>query len=231
MGTRGSIGFRIDGQDKLTYCQFDSYPEGVGVEILSNLCGKKNWDLIKKRVRKLALVTNEIRPTEAQQAACERFADTGVSEGTLEDWYCLLRQAQGTLQPYLTGKLFYMWNGNNFVLDSVFCEYAYIVNLDDMTLEFYRGFNEDPNEKGRYASLKEPPFTRDDGVVIHSKWYGVRLIDTMPLNSFPPSTRKRDTGPFIDATLERWNKLMRTPEEQAELDEMDGGDETAQATT
>lgn len=30
MGTRGAYGFYKDGQNKLTYNHFDSYPEGLG---------------------------------------------------------------------------------------------------------------------------------------------------------------------------------------------------------
>lgn len=50
-----------------------------------------------------------------------------------------------------------------FLHDSLFCEYAYIINLDTGMLEFYTGFNQDPDAKGRYAK-----FSCDDynGVVL-----------------------------------------------------------------
>lgn len=34
MGTRGIYGFRFSGTDKLTYSHFDSYPEGLGSEVV-----------------------------------------------------------------------------------------------------------------------------------------------------------------------------------------------------
>lgn len=62
---------------------------------------------------------------------------------------------------------------NSFILDSLFCEYAYIINLDQNVLEFYIGFNKDKNEMGRYA--KE---TIDE----EEKYYGCVLTQKIPLN-------------------------------------------------
>jgi hypothetical protein len=35
MGTRGTVGFYTQGQPKLTYNHYDSYPDGVGVDVFS----------------------------------------------------------------------------------------------------------------------------------------------------------------------------------------------------
>lgn len=40
MGTRGFVGFVIDGQEKIGYNHFDSYPDGLGVDVLSWLRGE-----------------------------------------------------------------------------------------------------------------------------------------------------------------------------------------------
>jgi hypothetical protein len=37
MGTRGTWGFVLDGEEKLTYNHFDSYPDCLGVEVLDAL--------------------------------------------------------------------------------------------------------------------------------------------------------------------------------------------------
>ena len=34
MGTRGAMGFRSNNTDKVTYNHFDSYPEGLGVQVM-----------------------------------------------------------------------------------------------------------------------------------------------------------------------------------------------------
>lgn len=64
---------------------------------------------------------------------------------------------------------------NNFLKDSLFCEYAYIINLDNNTFEFYVGFNKNPNAKGRYAKYKIDN-------LIGEKYYGVKLKKVIPLN-------------------------------------------------
>lgn len=61
-------------------------------------------------------------------------------------------------------------NYNDFLFDSLFCEYAYIINLDEGVLEFYIGFNKNPEADGRYAHK------------IGERGYcGVRLAKTMKL--------------------------------------------------
>lgn len=61
----------------------------------------------------------------------------------------------------------------DFLYDSLFCEYAYIINLDSQTLEFYKGCNKNQNAEGRYANIKS-----DDD----NEYYGVELIQEIPLS-------------------------------------------------
>ncbi|WP_309401043.1 IS4/Tn5 family transposase DNA-binding protein [Cerasicoccus maritimus] len=51
------------------------------------------------------------------------------------DYYELFRPVQGTLKPYLDGKLTFMADANDFIYDSLHCEWAYIVNLDIRSAE------------------------------------------------------------------------------------------------
>ena len=199
MGTRGAIGFRLDGQDKVTYNHFDSYPSGVGAELLAELCGIKDWEKVKEAVRKITFIDQTVPPTDEQIEICAEFTDLGVSDQSTSDWYCLLRNAQGSLAPYLTGKLPFMSDNHTFLLDSVFCEYAYIVNLDDMTLEFYKGFNQDSTAAGRYAPQNHPQRNGEP-----SEYFGVVLLEAMPLTDLPKT--KRGKG-FINKTVGRWCKL------------------------
>ena len=61
----------------------------------------------------------------------------------------------------------------DFLYDSLFCEYAYIINLDSGYLEFYKGFNTNPNAEGRYAKFK----SEDD-----STYFGVKLMQEISLS-------------------------------------------------
>lgn len=70
---------------------------------------------------------------------------------------------------------------NNFLFDSLFCEFAYIINLDENVLEFYIGFNKNPEADGRYAYK------------IGERGYcGVRLAKTMKLEDIMNNKYRAD---------------------------------------
>lgn len=175
MGTRGAIGFRIDGVDKITYNHFDSYPTGLGAAVIAQVRAvvkeNKLGDVIQN-IRDLRVVDENADPTSDERSDYRRWSDSGVSTG--RDWYSLLRQAQGSLDVLMTGALDVMLDGNSFVTNSLFCEYAYILDIDTeadrFCLEFYTGFNKDPEAAGRYAALG------------NDKYAGVALVAEYPLD-------------------------------------------------
>ena len=64
---------------------------------------------------------------------------------------------------------------HTFLHNSVFCQYAYIINLDERVVEFYVGdCNHNPYAKGRYAKFESG----------FDKAYGVKLRRKMPLSKF-----------------------------------------------
>jgi hypothetical protein len=64
---------------------------------------------------------------------------------------------------------------HTFLHNSVFCQYAYIINLDERVVEFYVGdCNHNPCAKGRYAKFESG----------FDKVYGVKLLRKMPLSKF-----------------------------------------------
>jgi len=177
MGTRGAIGFRQDGADKLTYNHFDSYPEHLG-EIVVDFIKQCTDAELAQIASGIILVEEGKKPTYMQIKECQEFTDLSVSERSDQDWYCLLRGAQGNLLAYKEG-LRYMIDSKGFMKDSLFCEYAYVINIDDGNLEFYRGFNKNPKAAGRYAEKDDIP---EDG------YAGVKLVSVYPFS------RVRDTS-------------------------------------
>ncbi|MBO7697356.1 MAG: hypothetical protein J6T10_32405 [Methanobrevibacter sp.] len=148
MSTRGLWGFRKNNVDKLTYNHFDSYPSGLGREIIEFI--QNNCLELENICKRIILVDEESTPTEKQIEELKDFADLTVSTRSENDWYCLLRKAQEDKNVYAQG-LKYMIDNKNFILDSVFCEYAYIINLDTKKLEIYVGFQNIPDETNRYG--------------------------------------------------------------------------------
>jgi len=188
MSTRGVFGFRIDGADKLSINHCDSAPDALGDAVLYdlNIMLKRyaSIDNLRKRVRRIELVGRKTKPTLQQQMLYGRFSDISVGNQTAEDWYCLLRRLQGEL--YKTLVVGVMLNWNDFIYNSVMCEWGYIVNMDTKELEVYEGFQEKP-AKGRYGFIRNP----------ESKWYGCGLVLTVPFKRVG-SMNKKGLGPVMD---------------------------------
>jgi len=209
MGTRGAMGFRIDGQDKVTYNHWDSYPSGLGIEILEEV-SKMSIEEMTKIARNIVLITDrEQPPTPEQKEALKSYTNLGVGEQSDDDWYCVLRNAQGGLSSWLNHGLTYMIDSQDFLKDSLFCEYAYIVNLDEMVFEFYKGFNKVPGS-GRYGMLERIRFQETD-----NKYYGVALAATIHLDAL--KGRSLDE---LNVFVDQWNK---EDEEESELPEIEAG--------
>lgn len=135
--TNGAVGIRFKGVDKVGYNHSDSYPLGLGQEVLNFLRGK-TINKLREIYKKITVHDN-------------------ADELDAWDW-----------ENSQFNNSFY--NDECFLHDSLFCEYAYIINLDNKTLEIYEGFNRLPNGKGRYAEFSIE--REGDG----RKYYGVKLV-------------------------------------------------------
>lgn len=173
MGTRGLSGFVIDGEVKVQYQQFDSYPSGVGADVVAAIQSGK---ITPDAVRSIELVEGDSKPTPAQVERLKGYANTGVSTGSLEEWYVLLRETQGDLLAMIEAG--HMIDSSEFAADSLFCEWAYLVNLDTNALEVYRGFQKDRDAvKGRFADLdsREVP-TGPNGQPVHEPYAPISVV-------------------------------------------------------
>jgi hypothetical protein len=183
MGTRGTFGVRINGKDKLMYNHFDSYPSGLGCGILTAvkkiLKRKTGLQWLKKHAERLRLVPSDSVPTEEEKELLRPYADLRVSNQSEDDWYCLLRNLQGDLTNTL--KVGIGIDSSNFITDSLFCEWGYIINLDDDVLEVYKGFQKDPHNKGRYGNWKPDAPAYKGG----AKYFACALVATFPLSDLP----------------------------------------------
>lgn len=146
MGTRGLVGFVVDDTVKASYNHFDSYPNGLGLDVVKFVQGIANVSEVFEKAQAITLVSEE------------------DESGT--DWYAELRDVQGDLAGYLGRGV--MIDNKAFGYDSLYCEWGYLVNLDNKTVEVYRGFQTDPHSEGRWADGEE------------DRYYGIRLIETIP---------------------------------------------------
>lgn len=182
MGTRGCYGFRKNGADKLTYNHFDSYPDCLG-HTMVKFCKATSISELNEIFDKLILVNESAKPTAEQIKECKQYYDGNVSRKTVEDWYCLLRNAQGDLDAYKNG-LKYMIDNCGFIKDSLWCEYAYIINLDTEELEFWVGDQDKPDIYNRY------------GVERDGNYYPCKMMASYPLATI--SLNEYSVQDFVD---------------------------------
>ena len=148
MGTRGLLGFVIDDIVKASYSQFDSYPSGLGVDVANWAKGVIDWGEVADQVRNLTVVDEGESPAAEQANRLAKFTDSHVSTG--DDWYSTLRNCQGDPAAILESG--FILDSVAFAKDSLFCEWAYIVNLDTQVIEIYQGFQKEVHSDGRFAS-------------------------------------------------------------------------------
>ena len=177
MGTRGAYGFFINGETRVSYNHYDSYPSTLGEAVLAFV---RSMDLQETRKKAAALrrVKEDSAVTKADIQLCTRLDLVDTSVGDTQkgrpDWYQLLRKGQGKLDKMLAVGVYI--ESRDFLDDSLFCEWAYVVNLDSRELEVYRGFQKEAHQEGRYAGAKA------EGC----DYYSVALIKTFSFDRLPP---------------------------------------------
>lgn len=166
MGTRHLTAVILNGEPKIAqYGQWDGYPEGAGVDILGFLKGA-DLDKFKEAVSKTEFVPHE-----------ELVA---LGDKWLEVYPHHSRDiSSDILQIVYDGTATKMRNSYDFAADSLFCEWAYVIDLDKNTLEIYSGFNKTPLTEGeRFYNMPMP----DDR---NTEYYQCKHVKTFYLANLP----------------------------------------------
>lgn len=217
MGTRGLTGFYLDGEAKLAYMQYDSYPSGAGVHaltwvknnVISHGYGKYALKTgVADRIRAIRLVLENGIPTAEQRKDLENYTDAKVSTGT--DWYSTLRNCQGLPGDYINAG--YMPGNKEFGEDSLMCEWAYVIDIDKGALDVYSGFNTQgkPTE-GLWAGSDSDYETGDD------HYYAMRLLWSIPFEK----AYTVEPSDFASACDSRFSLLPGNEPEREEVESDD----------
>lgn len=142
MGTRNLTCVVLNGEYKVAqYGQWDGYPSGQGITALKFLRDLDRDSFVAK-VAAARWITDE----EAE-ALGSRWKETHghLSRDHGAKILKLVTDADAGIQ---------LGNGLDFAADSLFCEWAYVIDLDKNTFEVFKGFNEQPLAEGeRFAFL------------------------------------------------------------------------------
>lgn len=155
MGTRGIYGFRKNKKDKTSYNHYDSYPSYLGEQMFDYI-KKHSIEEMNDLYDRLMLVDENKKIselTEEEKNGLEiLFSYNDKNELIDEDMYSLLRNFQGDLEKYdRYHTVNIMCDSKDFIKNSLFCEYGYIINLDTNELEVFEGFQKKPQKTNRYG--------------------------------------------------------------------------------
>ena len=182
MSTRGAFGVKLNNKLFMSYNHGDSYPSGLGQEMV-DFCkslSNEKIELLKNGFNNIKIIDPNVKPTkEEQEKYIEAgFYNSGVSKCSPDDWYCLLRDLQGIsfLKEVISGRCGHLKNSDIFLKDSLFCEYAYIIDLDKCMLEFYEGFRKEPDSNSPLPFKQVPD---GDG------YYPVKFMGKAEINNIP----------------------------------------------
>ena len=141
MGTRGALGWLINGEIKASYNHYDSYPKGLGADLQRDL-------------RAIGKIPSPDHITWVDQHDDPGTVDVPYGVGTQGDWYSRLRKQQGELQMMLdTG---YATDDSDFPESSLFCEWAYLLDAVKQRVLLLEGFNKNPAKQFAPCAVKTP---------------------------------------------------------------------------
>lgn len=152
MSTRGAYGYRANEKDYIFYNNSDSYLEHFGVKLINDFI---KYPINKNDFLKLNLIEDE-------------YTDESLDFSYPSSIHFLIKNNSTNLC---------FESFSDFIYESLYCEYAYIFNLDTEELEFYSGFNsvDKPYLFGRYAV----DFSEKEG-----KYLPCYLIYTLKFSDF-----------------------------------------------
>ncbi|MBL7789378.1 MAG: hypothetical protein JNL75_06035 [Chitinophagales bacterium] len=112
MSTRGLLGFVHKGHIRASINHFDSYLEVLGKSVAEICTIIVDWEAFIKNYEKITWVSELSEPMK-------------------------YLSAKEILIEILKGKSLTLLDEKEFARDELFCEYAYLINLDDKQLEIY----------------------------------------------------------------------------------------------
>jgi hypothetical protein len=193
MGTRHLIAVQKNNSYKVAqYGQWDGYLSGQGDSILK-FFHENDLEVFRTKIDNCFFGTEEqINEAYAaystdgwmtfEQSKAFKESQFGhLSRDTGSDILDIIMKSDGPLM---------MTDNIDFAKDSLFCEYAYVIDLNRNVLEVYEGFNKQPLEPGQRFYSEET----SDG------YYPVKLIKEYSLFDLPENfdELQKELNPEVD---------------------------------
>lgn len=144
MGTRNLTMVISNGETKVAqYGQWDGYPSGQGLTVLNFL---KNTDLnkFKEKLKNCVFITDSKIKSYYKKVGADNsgWVNMKVAAKFKKEYPQLDRDMAAEVLQFIMdtqNKKIELSDNSNFIKDGLFCEWAYIINLDTNTLEVKNG--------------------------------------------------------------------------------------------
>lgn len=157
MGTRNLIAAVKDGKVKVAqYCQWDGYFEGQGEGVANfirrNLAEESTSKQFRDNIDKCVFVDKEFMRNAFIECGLDPDAEF-VTHGDpaytrYQERYPQFNRSTGSdIFDLILDGTTELRDDFSFGSDSLWCEFAYIINLDNNTLEIYTGFQQQPSDE------------------------------------------------------------------------------------
>lgn len=182
MGTRHVTAVVLDGQYKVAqYGQWDGRPSAAGTDILEFLKVKMDRTLFESKIRALQFNTEEQNKAEWEAVGADPESEWVSFDISDEHRRRYPHNSRDTgaeildiIQNGITG--LGIQDDLSFIADGLFCEWAYVIDLDRNTFEVFEGFNTTPLGNGeRFYFMQEAD----------KEYYPCKLAACWSLSSLP----------------------------------------------
>lgn len=167
MGTRHLIAVVKGGEYKVAqYGQWDGYLDGQGRDIAECLCIPSNYEALKRNVDRCTFMSKD---------RIDEIYDE-IDENGWGRWRYLSRDTGSDILKHIIdagGETVELIDESKFGEDSLFCEWAYVIDLDNDILEIYEGFNKSYEKQGERFKIE----TGSNG-----GYYGCSLYSKLNIN-------------------------------------------------
>lgn len=199
MGTRNLTFVVHKGKVRMAqYGQWDGYLQGVGKDI-AKVLQKTTVKNLREAMEKCVFIDGK------KVEEYYRDAGSGGSEWVSMEVSDTFKLAHPLLHRDFSGgsalsvilkdakskKRIELQDQSAFAADSIFCEWAYVIDLDKKRVEIYRGFNKRPlSKKDRFFYIQNQPNGTQKSKATGEMFYPIRLLKTYAIKDF--TTRALD---------------------------------------
>ena len=183
MGTRNLTAVYRDGVHKVAqYGQWDGYPEGLGVTLLGMLTGDfiESLSSSLSKVRFIDDVKDKDFIESYNNNAPEWSNDPDNRTTEQKEWFRKFasRDLSSKLLTNIiesTEEEILLFDKIEFAKDGLFCEWAYVIDLDSREFEVYKGFNRTTHSGERFST----------GMVDDQGYAPVKLVKKYSFDDLP----------------------------------------------